>query len=387
MERDQARADVRVRPGVVDGQPPGNGLHLRPRCRQGNVRSDARDDVPPAAAAQAGLVLRDRLGHVDVALAAAAFQTELEVRPEHADHVVRLPVQRQRPPEDSGVTAEAAFPESVCQNDDATAREELLRKERPAVGGAGAERLEEPFRDERRVEHLGLALVSEVEGVRLDRRHLLETRRLFAPVQEVRRRRLRGAVAVVRIGLPQRHEAVRLRERRRLEQHRVHDREDGRGSPDRQRQRQNRRRRETGLPAKEPETEPGVLDDLPQSCAGAEHPIGGVQLAVLRPRRSGHRVFLSVTVTWSLAHLVSVSKGTVRGRAAAPGDGAGRPHARPAARDLFAMPSGLPVMVRITPVSCKSTDAPPSREGLRALRRGWQVARRIAWREQAAWRR
>ena len=295
MELDYTRAHVPVGPRVVCREPGGYRVHLRLRRRERDLRPDSRDHVPPPAAADEGLVLRDRLRHVDVALPAAPLETELEVRRQYADHRVRLPVQRQRPAEDSGVTAEAACPESVRQDDDSAARPELLGKERPTVGGADAQRVEEPFRDQRRVEHLGRAVAREVERERLDRRHLLETRRLLAPVQEVRRRRFRRTVAVVRIRLPQRHQTVRFRKRRRLQQHGVDDGEDGRGRADRKRQGQDRGRRETGLPAQQPQPEAYVLDDLLQCGAGGRHLLAGLQRPLTHVRRLGHRMLLSVT--------------------------------------------------------------------------------------------
>ena len=295
MERDNSRAHVGVGPRVVGRQPGGYRVHLRLRRRESDLRSDPRDHVPPAAAADEGLVLRDRLRHVDVALAAAPLETELEVRRQYADHRVRLPVQRQRTPEDTGVPTEASFPESVRQDDHSATRLELLGEKRPAVGGTDAQRVEEPFRDQRRVEHLGRAVAGEVERERLDRRHLPEARRLLAPVQEVRRGWFRRNVAVVRIGLPQRHQPVRFRKRRRLQQHGVDDRKDGRGRADRKRQGQDRGRREAGLTAQQPQPEADVLEELLQCGAGRRHPLAGLQRPLTRVRRLGHRILLSVT--------------------------------------------------------------------------------------------
>ena len=296
MERDDARADVGIGARILGGQSGGHRIHLRLRRIERDLPPDPRDHVPPAAAANAGLVLGDRLGHVDVALAAAALETELEVRREHADHGVRLPVQGQRPPEDAGVAAEAALPEPVRQDDDPAARTVLFRQERPAVRGPDPERLEETLGDQRRVEHLGLAVPGEIERVRLDRRHLLEAGRLLAPVQEVGRRRFGRHVAVVRIGLPQRHEAVGFRKRRRLEQHRVDHREDRRGRADRQRQGEDRGRREPRLPAQEPDAETGVLEEVLQCRTEAEPPLRRLRPPVCRAPRVGHRMLPSVTV-------------------------------------------------------------------------------------------
>ena len=182
LQRNDLRANARIRAWMVDRQARRDGVHLRLRLRERNLRPDPRDHVPPAAAADVGLVLGDRLGQVEVAIAAAPFETELEIRRQHAHHRIRLPVERQRAAEDAGVAAEAALPEPVGDYHDAAAGAELLRKERPAVRGAGAERLEEAFRDERRVEHLRLSVAGEVERIGLDGRHALEAPGLRTPV-------------------------------------------------------------------------------------------------------------------------------------------------------------------------------------------------------------
>ena len=151
-------------------------------------------------------------------------------------------------PEDTGVPAVPPLPVAVGHYDDAAPRAVLVGPKGPPVGGAGAEEAEEALRDERCVEHLRIAGSGDVEGVRLDGRDLLEGRRLRAPVEEVRRRHLGGTVAVAGIGLPQGHEAAGVRERWRLKEHGVDDREDGCRRPDPDRQRDHRGRGEAGAP-------------------------------------------------------------------------------------------------------------------------------------------
>ena len=283
LQRNDARANTRIRAWMVDHQARRDGVHLRLRLRERNLRPDPRDHVPPAAAADVGLVLGDRLGQVEVAIAAAPFETELEIRRQHAHHRIRSPVERQRAAEDAGVAAEAALPEPVGDYHDAAAGAELLRKERPAVRGAGAERLEEAFRDERPVEHLGLSIAGEVERIGLDGRHVLEAPGLRAPVEKGRRGHRDGLAAVLRIGLPQRHQAVRFRKRRRLDQHGVDQREDRGRSPDRERQRQDRGRGEPGAAPQQAQSvaevterfsesraEPDAANVLPGRCHASE---------------------------------------------------------------------------------------------------------------------
>ncbi len=95
MERDYTRAHVRVGPRVVFREPGGYCVHFRLRLPEGDLRPDSRDHVPPAAAANEGLVLRDLLRrHIDVArapTAATPLETDLEVRRQYADHVYSCP--------------------------------------------------------------------------------------------------------------------------------------------------------------------------------------------------------------------------------------------------------------------------------------------------------
>ena len=254
LQRDDARADVRVRARVLLGQPGRDGVHLCPRFLERHVRTQPSDHVPPAVAAARSLELLERLGCEEVTLRAAAIEAELEVRAEHPDHGVRLAVQHERAPDDVRLAPEAALPQTVRQNDDAAARPVLFRQEGAPVHGVGAEQLEETFRDARPQEILGLAGAAEVHRPGIYRRHAFEAPGPISPVPEVRRSDIHGTVAVVRIGLPERHEAFRVGEGWRLEKHGVDDGEDGRRRADRQRQRQYRGGGEAGVPAQQPQT-------------------------------------------------------------------------------------------------------------------------------------
>jgi hypothetical protein len=70
---------------------------------------------------------------------------------------------------------------------------------------------------------------------------------LLAQVGEVAKRKLRERDAVLRGLLAEGHHAIRLRERQRLEQHRVDDAEDGGVGADAERQGKNRDRAIGGL--------------------------------------------------------------------------------------------------------------------------------------------
>src|SRR5215207_6124887 len=100
------------------------------------------------------LLLREGYRHPQLRLSVR----ELEVGRHHADDRVRLAVERERPPDDPGVRAEAPLPERVAQQDNLVrAGPVLLGGERAAVSRRDAEQLEEVRVDALPVDALGLA--------------------------------------------------------------------------------------------------------------------------------------------------------------------------------------------------------------------------------------
>ncbi len=239
---DEAHAPVRVRVGVGLGESRGDAAQLLLRLRARHTFTDAADDreISTRTLTQLARLARQRRPDLRVGRVPELLRHD-------ADHG-RAPAadERQLLTDDARVSAEAALPEPVTQNDGARpARAELFRRERAAERGRDAEQREEVFRDAHARDHLGQAARVERQAAARVGRQPLEGAALRAPVHEVRGRDAAhfGRAAAPVLGRGDDHALGRV-ERQRPHQRRVHDAEDRRVDADAQPQRQHRDQRQ-----------------------------------------------------------------------------------------------------------------------------------------------
>ncbi len=168
-----------------------------------------------------------------------------EISPQHADDRVRFTAQRKRLPNHFRIPAKPPLPQAVAQHHHVPAvRRILLLRESAAQHHRRAKHAEVALRYVNSVDQLRpVSRDVEPRSRKIVRRHVLEDRSLPLPLLELRNRRARPAP--LRSRQEDLHNPIRIRIPKRLQQHRIHDRENRRVRPDPQSQRRNRGNRES----------------------------------------------------------------------------------------------------------------------------------------------
>ena len=167
-------------------------------------------------------------------------------RRHHADDLDTVPIDLDHPTDDTGVAAEARLPEPVAEDGHRRgAGTPILSGEDPAQPRRCAHHLEERRGHEGRLDSLRVLRAGEARLVLADQRHPVQGADL-PRVEEVQRIRHRQLVELHHSGgvVREDDEPIGVRERKRTQQYRVHDGEDGEVGGDADRQRQHRDRRE-----------------------------------------------------------------------------------------------------------------------------------------------
>ncbi len=229
LEQHEVHAPSRVVVRVLLLEPLGDAGDLRLRALQGHPVREPADDAEVVGTPLLGIDLHgERHPGLGVAV------REVEALGGDADHGVRLAVEGQPPADDPGVGAEAALPEAVGEHHDVPGtRPVLLRAEAPPEGRRPAQDPEEPGRDLRALDPLGLdagrgqAQVGAGEGG-----HAGERTALRPPVREVGRRGGEAREAGRGVAVDQQRQAVGVRIGQRPQQDAVDDAEDRRVGAD-----------------------------------------------------------------------------------------------------------------------------------------------------------
>lgn len=171
----------------------------------------------------------------------------LEGLSHHADDRVRLIAERDGRSYDLRIAAKFALPQPIAQYDNLAAVGSVFpRREGAAQHHRRAEEAKVGLGHVQPM-HLFRHCSSKVESwpAKVIRSHILNDAGLLLPVVKFCDRGV--GIAALRIGVHELHDPVRVRVRERLEQHRVHDREDRGVRPDAQRQRRNGGEREAWI--------------------------------------------------------------------------------------------------------------------------------------------
>ena len=253
------RREVAVRIRAAPAEIGREAAQFRARALDRRVRLQAshHTDASPRAARRGGV---ERGWHEEAdRVARAVLGQGPESLRHHADHGVRLAVERERASEDRAIAAELRMPERVRQDDHASAAGVILvRAEHAAERGRGAEQREEIGGHLFAQDLHGFPGSREGAGHAGVAREALE--RLGEPVVfEVGRRdaKARRRRAARRRHLRQLHEPIGVRVGQRPEQHAIDNAEHGSVGADAERDRQDGHRGEAGRP---PERAQGVSD-------------------------------------------------------------------------------------------------------------------------------
>ena len=203
-----------------------DSLHVGLRLGERDSGLEAGDSVE----AEAGVAIHENRvvpladGSVDVTLAEAG-KAEVEARRNHADDGEVPAIEGEILAQDIWRSTEFALPQAFADERDGGRSALLFRwREGASKDGIHAEQREEAAGDELSVYLLRFALAGEAEGGATSDSHRGEGVVLFLPIEEV------GigdrALIEVRLALVDRNELLRLRERKRIQQHSVHDGED-----------------------------------------------------------------------------------------------------------------------------------------------------------------
>jgi hypothetical protein len=239
-ERRCGRARIGV--GIARCQQARDGCHLRGCLVDRDSGREPRDHVQvvrPALRRQ--IVFRESERRPEFG-AGRVF----EAGRHDADHGKLPAVEEHRAPEDFGVRAKVALPQTMAQQDDTFLAGYGVRlRDRTAKHRGRAQHREEARGHDRTGDPPRIADAGQSGGGAGVSSHLLEHRILAPPVHEVRRRRRapRTGAAVIHL-----HESLRLRKGQRLQQHGVHDAENGGVRADADRERQHRDNREARVP-------------------------------------------------------------------------------------------------------------------------------------------
>jgi hypothetical protein len=179
----------------------------------------------------------DLKGQPDVGRAGLRLDGFRVERAQHADHFVRLAVQRQLAADDGGIGAKAPPPEPVTQHGNTPAVRQILGGSKgPPCRHRRSEQPEEVRADVSGRDLFRVAF-SQVDHAEPECRHVLDDGRLPAPIVELGWRR--SLSNSLRRGIDEHDEAARIRVGERPQQDGVHDREDRRVRADAERQRGN----------------------------------------------------------------------------------------------------------------------------------------------------
>ena len=204
------------------------------------------------------VVLADRQEHVVVE---TGNHADANVCRHHADHGVRLAVERDRLPDDARVGGEATTPESLAeQHDRRSAGLVLRRRERPSEKRLHSEDRKVTRRYTSADQTFRLRLAGEREHLDQPGRDLLERPRARAHVEEVRIRN--GVLARFRRRAVNGNQAVGLGVGERIQQCGVDDAEDRRVGADPKRQAQHGGCGERWMLNQHPRGVPSVLTHL-----------------------------------------------------------------------------------------------------------------------------
>ena len=232
VERDRGEVEPLVAVRILRGEALADGLHLGSDVLEWNARLGPADgsEVPRAALAGGEVrVVGDR--HPDDPAGRVG-----EALRHHPHDLGRYAVDRDLLPDRVVAAAEALAPQPVADDRDlAAAWVVLVGPEGAAERGAHTEEVEQRGADLGGVEPHGLPLAGEDDAGPGDRGRVRQRLALFLDVGEVRPRHRRPA-AFGEVIDP--HEPLRVLVRQGLEQHAVHDAEDGAVGADAQRQRQ-----------------------------------------------------------------------------------------------------------------------------------------------------
>ena len=156
--------------------------------------------------------------------------------------------------DDHRIGAEASLPRGVGEDHDAFAvRYEIRALKEAPLRGTGVQHRKEILRHVPVVDLFLSVRTGIVHRERLCRRQSIEGTAALPPRREIPGRDIIVIVAFFPVVLKHADEAVRLRERQRLEQHAIHGAEDRRVGADPDCQRENRGERKAGRCAKRPE--------------------------------------------------------------------------------------------------------------------------------------
>ena len=239
------RAGLRVRVGIRALQLRGDHLHLGASLLERDVPGQPRHDVQVVVCAVREVRLPEpfrRRPHLGVAV------REAEPGRHHAHHDVWRAVDQDLAAEHAGFAPEARLPNSMAQHHGGHRLGSVVLGTEDTSQLRPHAQQRKHLRGEVGVVHaLRLAFATEIDRPEAEGPHRLERPAHALPVAVVRRGQLR--VPIARFGFPEPHQAVRLRERQRAEQHVVGDREGGRGRAHPQRGHHDRGERETGRAA------------------------------------------------------------------------------------------------------------------------------------------
>ena len=176
---------------------------------------------------------------------------EAEIRRQNPDYGAGTAIQRDGAAHQRRVRMEPAMPQTVGQNGNRVLTFLLLVVAKiAALRWPHSQHTEEVCRHQRRIQALRLPPSGQVQRPGLERRHTLQRRAPFAPLDEVARvdRQRRIQLGDAGDHLANTHQAVRLRVRQGLEQDAVDQREHCAGGAQAQPEHENRRHGESWLP-------------------------------------------------------------------------------------------------------------------------------------------
>jgi hypothetical protein len=253
-----------VEAGIRGRQPRGNAIGLGPRLAERRaIFEPAENPHGPRAARKAAAVERigaERQPHVG----GRRKGQEREAGRQHADDLHRAAVEGQRGADGIGGRCESTLPQAVAdQRDRRSARTFFRSGQCPSQRGAHAEHVEEVARDHRELHLLRVCLSGHVSASERPRGETVVTAAVGPKIFEVRLRQRQLELALLRLASPEKHEAVGVREGKRVEYDAVDNREHRGGRADPERERDDGDQREAGRPEQPAGGVSEVLEHVP----------------------------------------------------------------------------------------------------------------------------
>ena len=257
-------AEERGRPprltGLVVLQPLRHGIHPLLRLIQRNVRPQARDD-PRVQFLRYHGVMRQRKGNPEI----SAGLRKPEIGRHHTRHYEFFFIEDHRPAENCGIGAVDLAPHRIAQHDRVVpVGPAVVRHQQSAQLRAHAEEGHQAAADVRALQHPRFGLAGERHGNRLIALEPFHEIGAAPLIQGVERQAGVGDF-LSWVGVPDFHQAIRMRIRQGPQQHRVHHGVDRSGGADSEHDGEQRRQGERGLFRQHPDAENKILQECRHS--------------------------------------------------------------------------------------------------------------------------